>query len=51
MNNVFDNGRGLPSEIMIDIMSRLEASDVFDMRVVSKNWHGSIKNRKFNHGT
>lgn len=47
MDNLFENGCDFPSEIMINIISRIDAVFVFCMRVVSKNWHGSIKDKKF----
>lgn len=47
MDNRFENGSGLPSEIMFHIMLLIDAADVFEMRVVSKNWCDSIKDKKF----
>lgn len=47
MDALFDNDYGLPCVIFFYIMSMLDPFVVYNMRLVSKNWNHSIKNREF----
>lgn len=47
MESLFNNDRGVDSAVMCKIMSFIDAESVFGMRLVSKNWHGSVRDPRF----
>ena len=47
MQTLFENGCGFPDEIMMEIMSLVEAVDLYGLRTVSKNWYASINDKNF----
>lgn len=47
MDVLFLNDIGLDSDLMCKIMTYVDAKSVFGMRLVSKNWHGSVYDPKF----
>jgi len=47
MDAMFDNDCGIPCLIMFYILSRLDPFVVYNMRMVSKNWNNSVKDKEF----
>ncbi|KAF7807998.1 putative PIF1 DNA helicase/replication protein A1-like protein [Senna tora] len=47
MDLSFENGVQIPSEIMVNILSRCGTNDLLAFKLVSKNWFFTIKNPNF----